>query len=336
LKKAFLLFNTVLCAGLLTQEVFSQGVGINTTGAAADSSAILDASSTTKGFLPPRMTIAERNAISSPAKGLMIYNVDLDCIQYNKGTPANPNWICSDGTNESNPFICGSSTITFTYNGASVTYGTVSRDYSSLAAPHGVQGTKCWLDRNLGANQVAVSSTDHLSYGDLFQWGRSDDGHQLISWTDSITGNAINSSQPGQSSSLLPGNVFFHGTSSNWYAGANPDDLWQGVSGINNPCPNGWRVPTESELNAERASWSNPSADGAFASALKFPVAGRRIYTDGTVDNFGFELYGHIWSSTINGNMSRFIFYHDNCWGNCADTHHYNRRYGLSVRCIKD
>ena len=39
-----------------------------------DASAQLDISSTTKGFLPPRMTTTERNAISSPAAGLMIYN----------------------------------------------------------------------------------------------------------------------------------------------------------------------------------------------------------------------------------------------------------------------
>ena len=39
-----------------------------------DASAIIDLTSTTKGFLPPRMTTTERNAISSPATGLMLYN----------------------------------------------------------------------------------------------------------------------------------------------------------------------------------------------------------------------------------------------------------------------
>jgi len=36
--------------------------------------ALLDLTSTTKGFLPPRMTTTERNAITSPVAGLMIYN----------------------------------------------------------------------------------------------------------------------------------------------------------------------------------------------------------------------------------------------------------------------
>ncbi len=34
------------------------------------------------------------------------------------------------------------------------------------------------------------------------------------------------------------------------------DNLWQGVNGINNPCPSGYRLPTEAELEAERLSWS--------------------------------------------------------------------------------
>jgi hypothetical protein len=55
---------------------FSQSVAINTTGAAADASSALDIQSTSKGFLVPRMTITERNAITSPATGLLIYQTN--------------------------------------------------------------------------------------------------------------------------------------------------------------------------------------------------------------------------------------------------------------------
>jgi uncharacterized protein (TIGR02145 family) len=48
-------------------------VGINSTGDAPNSKAILDLSSTTKGFLPPRMTFSERTAITSPPAGLMVW-----------------------------------------------------------------------------------------------------------------------------------------------------------------------------------------------------------------------------------------------------------------------
>ena len=54
------------------------------------------------------------------------------------------------------------------------------------------------------------------------------------------------------------------------------DNLWQGVNGINNPCPSGYRIPTEAELDAERLSWSSDNSAGAIASALKLPMAGYR------------------------------------------------------------
>jgi uncharacterized protein (TIGR02145 family) len=57
-----------------TGYVVLQGnTGINTTGSSPDSKAILDLSSTTKGFLPPRMTFLEKTAITSPPAGLMIW-----------------------------------------------------------------------------------------------------------------------------------------------------------------------------------------------------------------------------------------------------------------------
>lgn len=57
-------------------SVFAQGVAINSDGSAAHSSAQLDVQSTTKGFLPPSMTSAQRAAISSPAEGLLVYQTD--------------------------------------------------------------------------------------------------------------------------------------------------------------------------------------------------------------------------------------------------------------------
>jgi hypothetical protein len=45
---------------------------------AATASAILEASSTTRGFLPPRMTTTQKNAIATPAAGLVVYDTDLN------------------------------------------------------------------------------------------------------------------------------------------------------------------------------------------------------------------------------------------------------------------
>lgn len=68
----------------LSTNVFAQ-VGIGTTSPHASS--VLDVSSTTQGMLTPRMTTAQRAAITSPADGLMVYDLDLKSIfHYNSGT----------------------------------------------------------------------------------------------------------------------------------------------------------------------------------------------------------------------------------------------------------
>jgi hypothetical protein len=77
----------------LAAPAFAQGVGINATGAAADTSAILDLSANNKGFLPPRMTAAQRAAIVQPATSLVVYQTDgTSGLYYNVGTPLAPNW----------------------------------------------------------------------------------------------------------------------------------------------------------------------------------------------------------------------------------------------------
>lgn len=72
------LFTLILIS--LTISATAQSVGINTDGGAAHTSAMLDVSSTTKGFLPPRMTYAQKQLINSPAVGLMVYCTD--CSTY--------------------------------------------------------------------------------------------------------------------------------------------------------------------------------------------------------------------------------------------------------------
>lgn len=67
-------------------------VGIGT--ASPDPSAILDLKSDSKGLLTPRLTAAQRMALASPATGLLIYQVEApEGFYYNRGTPANPDWV---------------------------------------------------------------------------------------------------------------------------------------------------------------------------------------------------------------------------------------------------
>ncbi|MDA8686801.1 fibronectin type III domain-containing protein, partial [Robiginitalea sp.] len=178
---------------------------------------------------------------------------------------------------------------------------------------------KIWMDRNLGATQVAASSTDAASYGDLYQWGRGADGHQLRSSGTTTV----------QSSSTSPGNTFIT-VSDNWYTGTDPDNLWQGVNGINNPCPSGYRLPTNAEWDAERATWGSNDAAGALASPLKLPLAGNRYSSYGSLYNVG--TIGFYWSSTVSSAYSRNLYLDSS---NAYIFTNY-RAYGFAVRCLKD
>jgi hypothetical protein len=60
----------------------SLGVGVAT----PEASSLLDVDSTTKGFLPPRMTEAQRDAIGSPSPGLVVYNTNTNALDMYNGS----------------------------------------------------------------------------------------------------------------------------------------------------------------------------------------------------------------------------------------------------------
>jgi len=135
---------------------------------------------------------------------------------------------------------------------------------------------RIWMDRNLGASRLATGTTDEEAYGDLYQWGRGSDGHQLRD--SGTTPTTSSTDDPGHGDFITTSNLPF-----DWRIPQN-DSLWQGVSGINNPCPMGFRLPTGIEWETERLSWTSNDAAGAFASPLKLVTAGFR-YPDGSIDH---------------------------------------------------
>ncbi|HZV69528.1 MAG TPA: FISUMP domain-containing protein [Saprospiraceae bacterium] len=285
----------------------AQRVGINT--ATPNTSAVLDVESTTRGFLPPRMTTSQRNAIVSPAIGLVIYNSTTNCLNYYIGYV----WIESCGTGPRYPsgFIpCSPSNPTLIVE---VTNSTTGRT---------------WMDRNLGATQVATSSLDENAYGDLYQWGRFADGHQCRTSLVHSSGLA-NTAVPNAGNTWDGKFIISGGSPFDWLSPQNIN-LWQAITGTNDPCPSGYRLPTEAEWEAERLSWSSNDEAGAFASPLKLTRAGYRIRINGLVDSDG--SFGLYWSSTRNGTASRHLFF------DISDalmiTEH--RAYGFCVRCIKN
>jgi len=90
------LYNVLIAAAILCSPILAraQGLSVNTSGSAADSSAMLDVASTTKGMLVPRMTLTQRTSISSPATGLLVFQTDGTAgFYYNSGTSASPVWV---------------------------------------------------------------------------------------------------------------------------------------------------------------------------------------------------------------------------------------------------
>ncbi len=184
-----------------------------------------------------------------------------------------------------------------------------------------ISAGRIWMDRNLGASRVATNLYDYEAYGDYYQWGRGADGHEK---SDSETTEILSSSDdPGHGKFITP-------TSSplDWRASQN-DDLWQGESGINNPCPAGFRLPTATELQIERDSWNTSNAAGAFASPAKFVRPRGRSY-NGSLGNGG--TVSSYWSSTVHGQNSKCL----EISSSNAYIVYDSRAYGNSVRCIQD
>lgn len=157
----------------------SQNIGINTTGASADSTAILDVNSTTGGLLIPRMTEEQRDDISSPANSLQIFNTTTNCWEIYVNT-WHEIW-CEER------FTCG---------------GTLTDSRDDNTYPTVQIGEQCWMSKNLAYLPVVHNNTEFVTQGN-----------------DSLPGYGIygyNGSDTATAKGLA--NYSTYGVLYNWYA----------------------------------------------------------------------------------------------------------------------
>ena len=190
-----------------------------------------------------------------------------------------------------------------------------------------------WLDRNLGATQVATGVTDFKAYGGLFQWGRAPDDHQDITWSSATLGNpdhgTINSNADVPTGDDRSDFITEDTTPFDWRLTPN-DALWTGTTATNNPCPSGYRLPTATEWEDERQSFSPSDSSGAYSSVLKLTVVGYRYRLNGNL--LGAGTTGNYWSRSVNGSQARSLYLS----GSDTRIEDNDRANGYSVRCIKD
>ena len=214
--------------------------------------------------------------------------------------------------------------VNFIYRGQQVAYTTVR-------AGDG----KIWLQQNLGSPQVAMAVWDEASFGDYFQWGRWDDGHQV----------RTSSTIPGGPSLLNPSNIpsgnpnWIGGATGTWWWGTGglSTDTWSGSSATStngkDPCVAlgpGWRLPTAADWQNLKSYDDLDGALAAYMSNLKLPAGGFRD-AGGWVYGGGESYY---WSATASGSNAIGVFISDNTY--LASLEPSYRAAGFNCRCLKD
>jgi hypothetical protein len=210
-----------------------------------------------------------------------------------------------------------------------------------LYAPVYAEDGKVWLNNNLGAHYTNINhtsfnpskqaepgpgATDHLAYGSLFQWGRKPDGHELINYYSGQHGVAVYGTTYTKSNS--PTNNLFVRGSVDWRT-TQDDSLWSSVSSSNNPCPQGFKVPSNTELNAWVGSAGISDPHVASLSMLKLTIPGYRHNDDGLIEMIGG--FGHYWTSTTTSTNANYL----HLSSGFKSFYDGDRAVGRSVRCIK-
>ena len=202
-----------------------------------------------------------------------------------------------------------------------------------------------WAPVNCGY-EPATADYKGYPYGKLYQWGRkygqgyNSNDASYPSGDNMIEGPVV----PSRGSSETYKDAFFYGPGD--WCNQQIDDLWmdgEGKKTKKDPCPIGWRVPTNDELRTLSKNYSWSTKDNQSGSyfvgeytyieglpQVFFPAAGYRYCGGGGVDGRGSR--GFYWSSRPGSYGAYYVNFHRSY----ADMGYGDRSGGYSVRCVQD
>ncbi len=166
---------------LLTISLTAQ-VAVNTNGAAANESSMLDVTSASKGILIPRMTATQRDAISSPANGLMVFVTTDQSFYYYNGAQ----WIkiLNENYNSDDEDWTISGNDVYVPSGKKVGVGTSTPDglltieNSSSAGEKSLKINNSYAGSGIvyGMYQGIIGSSTNTQYGNYIYFSNGGDG----------------------------------------------------------------------------------------------------------------------------------------------------------------
>jgi hypothetical protein len=286
MKKIIPFFLVLTCS-----KTFSQSVGIGT--ATPHSSALLEVNSTNKGLLMPRMTTAQRTTITSPAKGLMIFDTDLNALYIYDGTT----WVSYK------PQAGGALSLPYSANGS---YNTAAINISNLhtttTAPtlqvealtgHAIQGTSSsnFYSGVYGENSGTGKGVSGLNTGAGHGvHARGTDGTALYADIPGGTGTAGKFKQTNVAGKALEveGNVKISGGNTN---------------------PGAGKVLTSDA--AGNATWQDPNPNGRIGFSVRGIMGnGANVIARATPSKIHFEFeeadFGNNYNASLNAPSSTF------------------------------
>ncbi len=195
-----------------------------------------------------------------------------------------------------------------------------------------VMNGRTWLDRNLGASEAAADVNDTAAFGDLYQWGRSTDGHQeRTSETNDTLADTLDGSD---TNTAWYGKFIVSQVDGDWVSSGIDDDgslrsqswstPYDETTNPNQVCPCGYVVPTIQDFKD-----LNLIDDANASNTFKLAYTGYKRAENGIIIDPNSTAF---WATDVDNNLSANAYYNSSDFESYVEN---GRGDGFSIRCIK-